>query len=579
MILLILLIIKQNPAQFFTGLPKQKQLIKQEFISSVSTDRAAYKPGAKVIFSLNSNLKGKATIDYFHLGKKIEKKTLTVASKHVTWTWIPPKSDFQGYMVHIKVSSKSSYDEKSIGVDVSSTWSRFPRYGFLSDFKDMPKQDIEKIISKLNRYHLNGLQFYDWQYQHQQPLKMNGSQLASHWEDIANRTISTETIKKYIAASHQRGMNAMAYNLLYGSFEGEEGNGISPDWYLYKGQGRNGIDKYPLPENWKSNLIIMNTTHPTWREYLINKQKQVYQYLPFDGWHIDQLGDRGDVFNERGDKIDLSHSFQPFINEIKDKIPQKSIVMNAVNQYGQEDIANSPVDFMYTEVWDKYKNYGDLKGVIDHNTFLSHHKNSVLAAYMDYERSNQPGYFNEAGILLADSTIFASGGSHLEMGEHMLSKEYFPHSQLKVSKTLEEKMISYYDFLTAYENLLRDHLSDSSVSIRSGEGLSIVPSPAVGTVWSIAKQKENKYKIVHLVNFSDSLTMEWRDTYGSTPTPTAKQNINIMLDEVRPIKSMWIATPDDGLGLPQKINFIQKKEEVFFRIPSLKYWDMVVMEF
>ncbi|WML48158.1 glycoside hydrolase family 66 protein [Neobacillus sp. PS3-34] len=101
----------------------------------------------------------------------------------------------------------------------------------------------------------------------------------------------------------------------------------------------------------------------------------------------------------------------------------------------------------------------------------------------------------------------------------------------------------------------------------------------MGTVWSIAKQKENKYKIVHLVNFSDSLTMEWRDTYGSTPTPTAKQNINIMLDEVRPIKSMWIATPDDGLGLPQKINFIQKKEEVFFRIPSLKYWDMVVMEF
>ena len=56
----------------------------------------------------------------------------------------------------------------SIAVDVSSDWTKFPRYGFLSSYgKNEP---IEKNIDFMNRCHINGIQFYDWMYDHHKPL-------------------------------------------------------------------------------------------------------------------------------------------------------------------------------------------------------------------------------------------------------------------------------------------------------------------------------------------------------------------------------------------------------------------------
>ena len=53
------------------------------------------------------------------------------------------------------------------------------------------------------------------------------------------------------------------------------------------------------------------------------------------------------------------------------------------------------MDFLYTEVWEQYKYYSDLKRIIDENNAYSEgNYNTVLAAYMNYEFSNQPGKFN-----------------------------------------------------------------------------------------------------------------------------------------------------------------------------------------
>ena len=38
----------------------------------------------------------------------------------------------------------------------------------------------------------------------------------------------------------------------------------------------------------------------------------------------------------------------------------------------------------------------------------------------------------------------------------MLCKEYFPNENLTMSEELKTAMVRYYDFLTSYQNLLRD---------------------------------------------------------------------------------------------------------------------------
>ena len=41
--------------------------------------------------------------------------------------------------------------------------------------------------------------------------------------------------------------------------------------------------------------------------------------------------------------------------------------------------------------------------------------------------------------------MFALGGSHLELGDHMLSREYFPAAPLAMSPQLREAIVHYYD--------------------------------------------------------------------------------------------------------------------------------------
>ena len=77
----------------------------------------------------------------------------------------------------------------------------------------------------------------------------------------------------------------------------------------------------------------------------------------------------------------------------------------------------------------------------------------MLAAYMDYEKSKNAGFVNEPGVLLANAVIFAFGGAHLEIGEHYLANEYFPNKNLQMKADLKKALITYYDFLVAYQNL------------------------------------------------------------------------------------------------------------------------------
>ncbi|MEI2663710.1 glycoside hydrolase family 66 protein [Rossellomorea sp. LJF3] len=547
-------------------------------ISRVQTDKARYDPGDEVNLTLHTNIKtGKLNIAYYHLDEKIEEQTITIHKEgKQSWTWSPPNVDYQGYLVKVTMESENKVTSETIAVDVSSDWGKFPRYGFLSKFDTENESDMKDVISRLNRYHINGIQFYDWHYEHQDPIKQTDGRPDEHWEDISNRPIDLNTIGTYISLSHKRNMSAMAYNLLYGSFEDR---GLPKEWHLFKDQEQQVKDLHPLPEDWKSDVEIMNPTNPWWQDYLIEKQHEVYQTLQFDGWHIDQLGDRGELFNEWGDPISLENSFEPFLNKIQDRIPDKEIVMNAVNQYGQESINKSPVSFLYTEVWDPNTTYNDIVRVLDDNHHLSQgNKNTVLAGYMNYEHSGEEGIFNEAGILLANSVIFANGGAHLELGEHMLSKEYFPHDSLIMAESLQQKLIDYYDFLTAYENILRDDISRSEVQIESADGIPLSPTAVKGSLWYTAKEKGKK-QMIHLINLLDADSIDWRDTFATQPNPIERKQIGIKMETNREVKKVWCSSPDIAGGAPQTLPHDQNGQSLSFTLPSITYWDMVVIQY
>ncbi|MDX8291205.1 glycoside hydrolase family 66 protein [Metabacillus indicus] len=570
--LLAIFLYKNNQS---TPVPEKKE---RADITDIHTDKARYEPGEPVRFeaSLAERSASSLTITYMKLNKKIKTQTVPAENGKAAWSWQPPEDDFKGYLVKVQ----SEKEAKTIAVDVSSSWSVFPRYGFLSEFGDVSGKEAASVLKKLNRHHINGIQFYDWHYEHHQPLKMTENGPSPEWQDIAGRNVQLETVKHYIEISHEYGMNAMAYNLLYGAFSGAEKDGVKKEWMLFKDPHQKEPDFHPLPDDWKSDVILANSNDRSWQDYLIGRQKQVYQALDFDGWHIDQLGDRGAVYDSQGKSVHLADGFDEFIHYAKSQSPDEKMVMNAVNQYGQENISSAPADFLYTEVWDPYKNYGDLKKIIDDNRTMSDSRmNTVLAAYMNYDLSDKKGTFNPPGIFLTNSVIFASGGAHLELGEHMLSKEYFPHHQLKSDHELSEGLIRYYDFLTAYQTLLRSRdLKETENEIESRSDVKITSVPEKGAVWSFAKQNRHQ-KMLHFINFTEADSMEWRDTSGTQPEPALRKNVSIRLSEPRKIKNIWMASPDAKKGIPQTVSFTQKGNNVIMTLPSLKYWSMAVIEY
>jgi len=546
---------------------------------TLSTDKACYSPGETVTFT-STTLPSSAKVAYYYLGNKLSEETPSSS----TWSWTPPSTDYQGYMVKVYTTASDGTETVlgSIAVDVSSDWTQFPRYGFLSSYDDMSASDINSVITSLKRYHINGLQFYDWQYKHHKPLAGTPDKPDSYWTDIANRNTSLATVKSYISAAHKVGMKTMFYNLCYGVLSDAASDGVESSWNLYKDRNHSNRDVCSLSAPmFKSSIYLVDPNNTGWQNYLAKQNDDVYSVFDFDGYHIDQLGDRGTDYDYNGNAIDMAAGFKSFIQAMKTKHPGKRLVMNAVARYGQQKIAESgDVDFLYNEVWSNDANYSSLKDIIDENASYGNYK-TVFAAYMNYDKANNKGYFNTPGVVLADAVMFALGGSHLEMGEHMLGKEYFPNSNLQMDGNLQKAMVCYYDFLTGYENLLRNGGSFSAVDLSCTNGKMNVSAwpPSTGNVSVLAKKVNSKCEVIHLINLSNANYFSWRDLDGSMPEPSFISTPSLRLQESNTIKRIWFASPDIDGGASQELEFHQSAASVTFKLPSLKYWDMIVVEY
>ena len=569
--------------------------------NSIETDKCCYSPGETVTLSMTGTLPSGMRVRYRFLGDIIADTLLSAR----TWTWTTPPEDFRGYLAEVYLPEEDCDNiYATIAIDVSSDWTRFPRYGFVATFgNDKTTTKTKTEMKWLSRCHINGVQFQDWHYCHDWPLggtRQDG--LWTSYKDIANRTIYTSAIKNYIKAQHDRGMKSIFYNLCFGVLDGWEERGVKSEWFIFKDQNHTTKDQHDLPESWKSDIYLVNPANEDWLAYLAERNDEVYSFLDFDGYQIDQLGGRGNVYDYNGNSVNLRNGFATFINYMKNRHPEKRLVMNAVSGWGVSQIAGTgKVDFLYSEVWGNHANnsltsgegrFANIKNVVDENLSQSPTLRSVLAAYMNYASDGKN--FNTPGIVMADAVMFALGGSHLELGgDHMLCREYFPYAGMKWHSQLEDWMTRYYDFLTAYENLLRDEWKEKTNVKATCSDVTINTWEPVANQVTMLAREVNGRQVIHLLNFthdetstdvSDDYMLCWHDNEAKRPWPQRFEDLSIKLTGMTgmgKVRRIWVASPDYCGGAMQELTdykYTSSSGTITLTLPSLQFWTMIVVE-
>lgn len=502
-----------------------------------------------------------------------------------------PAIDFRGYLVTVELKSSDGrvLDHRITALDVSSDWKRFPRYGYLAHWNAGEGARPAEWIDELNRFHIDGLEFYDFQYRHDQPLAGSISRPASTWKDIAGREVDASIVNGFIQEAHAHNMMAMAYNASYSAYDDvfTRQNPLPLQWGTWTtGDGpRTPQTAKSLSFNgtsWStSKLFYMNQNDAGWQSYIFGQMQNLFEVYPFDGWHIDTFGEKSAYAFDRSE-VDYIAGFKPYIDHASSML-KKPILFNAVNTFGQDRIANSAAEFVYSELWEDHETFASIMQTAEQVHIANPAKAYVVAAYVHrYEGKEhiqpQTGVFNIPSVLLTDATIFSSGAAHIELGDgdRMLSNEYFPaDTRFTVSPKLRCELRHYYDFLTAYEIYLRDGLTPSPIAVNI-EGIPVDPLGVPNTVWSIARQKDDMI-MVHLINLRGSDDPHWRDISMSRPDAPRLHDLNVKFSLAKPVTSIGWASPDVDGGRYHSLEFHEhtrgQSTEIGVTIPELHYWD------
>lgn len=546
-------------------------------IIDIFLDKAFYTPGEPIQLSLQVHglvehtTVVQARVVISHLANVVdtieEMVTLTGDEQTIILSYTPPLEAPRGYGIDLCLMTEtgSLLACGSTAFDVLQNWIQAPRYGFITDF--FPERpDVTQTIDYLSRYHINGLQFYDWMYRHHQFLTDQEPYL-----DPLGRRLSLTTVENLITAAHNRNIAAMPYTAIYAAsvpFYEEH-----PDWALYKSNGQ--------PFSFGENFLVYMDPRPDspWVSHLLEQFDQVMQQTEFDGIHLDQYGDPKQGYDYQGQKFNLASPLAATINATKELVlshrPHGAVVFNAVANWPIEAVAQANQDFIYIEVWSPYTWFDDLHGLITQAQELSEGKPVVLAAYLD------PSW--EHNVLLVDAIIFACGGSHIELGEHggMLADAYFPRYKT-MSQSLEENIRHYYDFTVRYEDVIGPATQDATQSYLNRiaiEGVSTSPSQRTNKVFPIVRQTEG-FTAISLINLVGIHSPEWAIPVKQKPEILGPLTVRIYVEQT-PARA-WMATPDKIDPSAQALNFVTGTDEsgnyLLFEVPMLEYWSLVVLE-
>lgn len=562
-----------------------------DVLRDVTVDKSRYLPGEQPQVSVTllsgEDMSAKLTVRAIHFAETVFKETVPVEltagePATETFTLTLPETDFTGYAVEAYVrQGETTLDAAMTAVEVASDWSRFPRYGYLTDYTAKSPEALNAVIDRLNRFHITGLFFYDVMDRHDRPLAGTVEAPDAVWQTLARQNASFSSVKGLIDRGHARGMNAYLYNLLFGAYQDYAAQGVDPAWGLYRDKEATRQDYHgELPGDWETQRIyLFNPANRSWQDHYLKVTKDVLEAFGYDGLQADSLGGRGALYDAEGNEVNLAEAYVPLLNRIHDELGTK-VIFNPVSGYGSDEmLSRTDYDIMYEEFWESDgKEYRDLRDEVYRlREKMTDDKGVVLAAYMD--RGSFADAFNPAGVLLTDATLMASGAAHLELGDTgMLKSEYYPGSTLTVDGTLNAALERYYSFSVAYENVLRDAAFRPTDRQTKVNFLTVKDAPKKNAVWCVNRENGNGDMVLNFINFTGLDRLEWMDADGTQPMPEKRTDLHVLQYVEEYPSRVYLASPDDS-GIMEEIPFAQgrdlKGKYVTFILPELSIWSMV----
>lgn len=577
------------------------------YIQNVTTDQARYSPSDPVEISVTVGnrvgipiVDATLQVDFTQQGSTVATSQTELVSLDpgqtaiVTFDWNPPTTDYNGYKLDVTLTDENDVvlDTAASAVDVSSDWARYPRYGFMTNYPTQNPAESDYRMARLNDFHINGLQFYDWQWMHHVPLAGTVLDPEPSWLDIQGRFTSGETVTNQIDGAHDYNMVAQNYNLAYGAWDGygEDGSGVDYQWGMWRNNDCTDQAGFDLPAGWATpRMYWFNPADTAWQDYIFDRESDAMDVYPFDGWHVDSFGDVGTVYDCGGNLLDNDDGISGFLAAAAAELTDKKLTFNAVANFSTDVHDAADLEFNYVEAWETLgqTTYKDLKDILDSN-WNTTGKPTVFAAYLDYDyaktTTTPQKLFNDPGVRFLDSLLIAAGGGHIELGEglQMLSNEYFPALLVEMGVTLRSAVRDLYDFAVANANLLYD--PDLVQNTRTIDLPAITTSTdgTDGTVWTFAKEKVG-YDILHLLNLLSATTDEWRDVDADMPAPDIQTGFTVKYYYgTGTVDGVQVASPDTDQGAYDDLSYSTGSDGggayVEFTVPRLEYWDMIVIE-
>lgn len=423
-------------------------------VTRAYTDKSTHEPGKQATITAEASTGGTVHFSVSHLGTEIDSGDATVENGKATWSYTTPNEDGQGYLV---TATGGDGTHAETAIDASTSWTRFPRMGYLSHFKPTAPegtdghttyeaflfQKPQDYIDKLSRdYHINALQYYDWQYRHEQPVATGD--LADKWPLWYRDTYaSKKTITDYIQDAGKANIGSLAYSMAYAANDNYDTNTIKDEWRLREDNGSYWVRDLgeqwwvPTPEGVdkpKSHQFMMNVNNEDWRDYITGQYKTQKTEFKFDGTHIDTLGQTSKK-DASGNPVDLTDGLAALVDDTYKNVGGQ-VGINLPDGAGSEKINKASAAYMYTELWDHNETNAQVASYLQSARNNAGNKPQIVAAYAnnydptislpdpkDSKKTIHPGVTPDEGTRIEAESDQASvsGGAQILSGDDSAS--------------------------------------------------------------------------------------------------------------------------------------------------------------
>ena len=358
-------------------------------VTRAYTDKSTHEPGTQATITAETSSEGTVHFSVSHLGTEVASGEAPITDEAATWTYTTPSEDNQGYLV---TATGGDGTHAETAIDASTSWTRFPRMGYVSHFKPTAPADIttgtsyesylsltpSEYIAKLSQdYHIDTLQYYDWQYRHDQPVATGD--FAEKW----------------------------------------------PLWWVNTPEGT------PKPEN---HMTMVNVNTQGWRDYITDQYVTQKDTFGFDGTHIDTLGQTVKK-DASSNSVDLTDGLTALVNETASKTGTATGI-NLPDGAGTDKIGPSSASYIYTELWDHNETNQQVASYLQGARDKSANKPQIVAAYAnnydpaswvadpsDSNKQIHPQVTPDEGTRIEAESDQASvsGGAHILSGDDSAS--------------------------------------------------------------------------------------------------------------------------------------------------------------